>query len=44
LFGVSGTPGNVIIDNESGEFVLIPGAYPMEKFEEEIENLKNMEQ
>lgn len=43
LFGVSGTPGNVIIDNESGKFVLIPGAYPMEKFEEEIENLKNME-
>lgn len=41
LFGVSGTPGNVIVDNESGEFVLIPGAYPPEKFIEEIEKMMN---
>ena len=41
LFGVNGTPGNVIIDKETGRFVLIPGAYPVEKFIEEIEKLKN---
>lgn len=40
LFGVTGTPGNVIIDKETGKFVLIPGAYPPEKFIEEIEKLK----
>jgi len=39
LFGVKGTPGNVIIDHETGRFVLIPGAYPVEKFVEEIEKL-----
>ena len=43
LFGVSGTPGNVIIDKNTGKFVLIPGAYPPEKFIEEIENLKSGE-
>jgi protein-disulfide isomerase len=41
LFGVTGTPGNVIIDGETGKFVLIPGAYPAEKFIEEIEKMKN---
>ncbi len=41
LFGVSGTPWNVIIDTETWEFVLIPWAYPKEKFIEEIEKLKN---
>ncbi len=39
LFGVSGTPGNVILDNETGRFVLIAGAYPVEKFIEELEGL-----
>jgi len=41
LFGINGTPGNVIIDRETGKIVVIPGAYPVEKFIEEIENLKN---
>jgi protein-disulfide isomerase len=41
LFGVRGTPGNVIIDRETGKFVVIPWAYPVEKFVEEIEKLKN---
>jgi len=41
LFGVSWTPGNVIIDRETGKFVVVPGAYPAEKFIEEIEKLKN---
>ncbi len=41
LFGISGTPGNVIIDRETWKFVVIPWAYPVEKFVEEIEKLKN---
>lgn len=40
LFGVTGTPGNVIIDKMTGKFVLIPWAYPPEKFIEEIEKMK----
>lgn len=32
LFGVQGTPGNVIIDNEKGTWTLIAGAYPVEEF------------
>lgn len=40
LFGVSWTPGNVIVDKQTGKFVLIPGAYPPEKFIEEIEKMK----
>ena len=40
LFGVSWTPGNVIVDKQTGKFVLIPGAYPAEKFIEEIEKMK----
>jgi len=39
LFGVKWTPGNVILDRETGKFVLIPGAYPTEKFIQEIEKL-----
>jgi len=38
-FGVKGTPGNVIIDLKTGKFVLIPGAYPFEKFDEEVQKL-----
>jgi protein-disulfide isomerase len=37
LFGVNGTPGNVIIDNEKWTFVLVAGAYPVEKFVQEID-------
>ncbi len=39
LFGVRGTPGNVIIDTETGRFVAIPWAFPLEKFEEELQIL-----
>lgn len=35
-FGISGTPSSVIINNESGEFSLIPGAYPASTFIETI--------
>jgi predicted DsbA family dithiol-disulfide isomerase len=40
LFGVSWTPGNVIIDRETGKFVLIPGAYPAESLIEQINAMK----
>ena len=39
LFGVSGTPGNVIIDNEKGTWTLIAGAYPVEEFLKVIEGI-----
>lgn len=39
LFGVTGTPWNVIIDNEKWTFTLIAWAYPIEKFEEEINKI-----
>lgn len=35
-FGINGTPSSVIINNESGQFSLIPGAYPVETFVETI--------
>lgn len=40
-FGISGTPSSVVINNESGKFLLIPGAYPVETFVETIETLLN---
>ncbi len=33
VFGVRGTPGNVIIDTRTGRWILIPGAYPAQAFE-----------
>lgn len=40
-FGINGTPSSVIINNESGKYTLIPGAYPVESFVEAIEGLLN---
>lgn len=39
LFGVRWTPGNVIVDTETGRFVAIPWAFPLEKFVQELETL-----
>ncbi len=39
LFGITGTPGNVLIDGETGKFVVIAGAYPYEKFETELKKM-----
>jgi protein-disulfide isomerase len=39
LFGVNGTPGNVIIDNEKGTRTLIAGAYPVEEFLKVVEGI-----
>lgn len=36
-FGITWTPSSVIINNESGEFSLVPGAYPVETFVEAIQ-------
>ena len=41
IFGISGTPSSVIIDNESGKYAMVPGAYPVETFVETIEGLLN---
>lgn len=41
MFGISGTPSSVIINNESGEYTLVPGAYPVDTFVEAIENFLN---
>jgi len=35
-FGINGTPGNIVVDNEKGTYTVIAGAYPTETFEAEI--------
>lgn len=37
--GVQGTPGSVIINNETGEYELVSGAYPVSEFERVIDKL-----
>ena len=41
LFGVNGTPGNVIVDRENGNYILVSGAYPVEEFVNAINEYKN---
>lgn len=41
LFGISGTPGNVIIDRKTGKYQVVAGAYPVETFVEVINSMKN---
>lgn len=36
-FGVTGTPGNVIINTETGEYQILPGAYPTDSFKQIID-------
>ncbi len=43
LFWISGTPGNIIINNITGEYKIIPGAYPYQTFEDAIESLLTYE-
>ncbi|MDD3646554.1 MAG: thioredoxin domain-containing protein [Candidatus Gracilibacteria bacterium] len=38
-FGITGTPGNVLINNETGEYQVISGAYPTSEFEKAIDKL-----
>lgn len=39
LFNITGTPGNVLINNETGEYEIISWAYPTSAFEEIIDKL-----
>jgi protein-disulfide isomerase len=39
LFNVTGTPGNVLVNNETGEYEVISWAYPTTSFEEIIDKL-----
>lgn len=39
IFGVTGTPGNAIINNETGEYEVISGAYPASAFEDIIDRM-----
>ncbi len=39
-FNINGTPGNVIIDSETGAYVIVSGAYPVDDFLEKLETLK----
>jgi predicted DsbA family dithiol-disulfide isomerase len=39
LFGITGTPGNVLINNETGEYDIISWAYPTSEFEKVIDKL-----
>lgn len=40
VFGISGTPGNVIFDRETGKYQVLPWAYPAENFVSIIESMK----
>ncbi|MDQ7009105.1 MAG: DsbA family protein [Candidatus Gracilibacteria bacterium] len=39
LFGITGTPGNVLINNKTGKWDKLPGAYPTAAFKEKIDLL-----
>ena len=39
LFGITGTPWNVFINNETGEWDKLPWAYPLDSFKEKIDSL-----
>ncbi len=41
--GVKGTPGNIVINNETGESVFLSGAQPFYKFKLEIDNMLEKE-
>ena len=38
--GVTGTPGNIIRNNKTGEVIFISGAYPIEAIQSAIDELK----
>ena len=41
LFWVNWTPGNVIVDRENGNYILVSGAYPVDEFVTAINEYKN---
>lgn len=40
--GVSGTPGNILLDTKTGKTKLMPGAYPFENFKQVIDEIINV--
>lgn len=38
-FGINGTPGNLVVDNQKGTSTLIAGAYPIATFEAEVNKI-----
>lgn len=40
-FGVTGTPWNVLINTETGEYEVLPGAYPVADFERVLNSLRS---
>lgn len=40
IFGIQWTPGNVIIDRETGKYQVLPWAYPADNFYEIIDSMK----
>ena len=40
-FGITGTPGNVLLNTETGEYEVVSGAYPAATFETTIKSLLN---
>lgn len=40
IFGISGTPGNVIFDRETWKYQVLPGAYPADNFYSIIDSMK----
>jgi protein-disulfide isomerase len=39
VFGITGTPGNALINNATGEYEVISGAYPAASFEAIIDKM-----
>lgn len=39
LFNINGTPGNVVLNRETGEYIIIGGAYPVSEFESAVTQL-----
>ena len=37
--GISGTPGNIILDTKTGKTKLMSGAYPFENFKQVIDEI-----
>lgn len=40
LFGVTGTPGNVVLNTETGKYVVVSGAYPADAFDTVVTELQ----
>lgn len=40
LFGVNGTPGNVLLNKKTGKYVVVSGAQPLNAFESAYEQIK----